>query len=141
LAACRTPIDPTMKDRWHRVFASLDEVIAGCREAGVPVALVVLPAQFQVNPTLAETLLRRNGLSADRFDVGLPQRRLADYALARSVPLIDLLPHLRLCRQSVYRRHSAALSDAGDLAAASAIGGWLESRYGSQLAAQLSKAE
>jgi hypothetical protein len=141
LAACRTPIDGAMRARWERVFASLNEVVAGCREAGVPLALVVVPAQFQVNPALRETLLRRNGLSADRLDVELPQRRLAGYALDRGVPLIDLLPHLRLCRQSVYLRHSSAMSEEGNVAAASAIRGWLESRYGGELAAQLSKAE
>ena len=54
------------------------------------------------------------------------------------MPLIDLLPHLRLCRQSVYRRHTTVLSVEGNSAAASAIGGWLQSRYGSQMAAQLS---
>jgi hypothetical protein len=141
LAACRTPIDSAMQARWNRVFTSLDEAIRGCAEARVPMAVVILPAEFQVNPALCETLLRRSGLSADRFDVELPQRRLAGYALERGVPLIDLLPHLRLCRQSVYERNSTSLSEEGDIAAASAIRGWLESRYGGQLAAQLSKTE
>jgi hypothetical protein len=138
LAACRTPIDDAMRARWKRIYSSLDDLIAGCRDAGVPVALVIVPAEFQVDRALCKTLLRRNGLSAERFDVELPQRRLAGFAEHRQLPLIDLLPHLRLCRQSVYRRHTTMLSEEGNLAASSAIGGWLQSRYGGQMAAQLS---
>ncbi|MEX0678661.1 MAG: hypothetical protein WD063_16395 [Pirellulales bacterium] len=140
LAACRTPIDEAMRSRWNRIFASLDELIAGCRDAGVPLALVIVPAEFQVNRALRETLLRRHGLSAARFDVELPQRRLAGFAEHRNLPLVDLLPHFRLCRQSVYRRNTAVLTEEGNAAAASAIGGWLQSRYSGQLAAQLSAA-
>jgi hypothetical protein len=138
LAACRTPIDDAMRIRWNHIYASLDQVIASCRDAGVPVALVIVPAEFQVDRGLRQTLLRRNGLAEERFDVDLPQRRLGRFAEHRQVPLIDLLPHLRLCRQSVYRRHTTVLSDEGNLVAASAIGGWLESRYGLRMAAQLS---
>lgn len=140
LAACRTPIDEAMHVRWRRTYASLDRLIRTCDEAGVPVAMAIVPAEFQLNRALCDTLLRRNGLTADRFDVELPQRRLARFAENRRLPLIDLLPHLRLCRESVYRRHATALSDEGNSVAASAIGGWLQSRYGSQLAAQLSAA-
>lgn len=138
LTACRTPINDAMRDRWQQVFESLDEVIAACRDARVPVALVIVPAEFQVNGELCRTLLRRYGLSTEGFDVELPQRRLAGFAAHREVPLIDLLPHLRLCRQSIYRRHTTALNDEGNSAAASAIGGWLQSRYAGQLAARLS---
>jgi hypothetical protein len=100
---------------------------------------VIVPAEFQVNPALCATLLRRHGLSADRFDVELPQRRLAGFAEDRNLPIIDLLPHLRLCGRSVYRRNTTLLSEEGNSAAALAIGGWLQSRYGGQLAAQLSQ--
>jgi hypothetical protein len=138
LAACRTPIHDALRVRWNHIYASLDRVIAGCRDAGVPVALVIVPAEFQVDRGLCRTLLRRNGLAAETFDVDLPQRRLGRFAEHRQLPSIDLLPHLRLCRQSVYRRHTTVLSEEGNLAAASAIGGWLESRYGGRMAAQLS---
>ncbi|REK08634.1 MAG: hypothetical protein DWQ37_20055 [Planctomycetota bacterium] len=140
LAACRTPINEAMHSRWQRTFDALDRLIADCRDLRVPVALVILPGEFQINHGLCQTLLRRNGMSAEAFDVELPQRRLAGFASDRRLPTIDLLPHLRLCRESVYRRHTTELSEHGHSAAAAAIGGWLESRYGRQLAAHLSKA-
>ncbi len=140
LAACRTPIDDVTHTRWQRTYASLDRVIKGCRQVQVPLALVIVPGEFQVDPALAKTLLRRNGLSTEQFDAELPQRRLAGFAESRGLPTIDLLPHLRLCRQSVYERHTTALNEHGNRAAVSAIGGWLQSRYGQHLTAQLSKA-
>jgi hypothetical protein len=140
LAACRTPLSDTMRRRWGRTYATLDRAIAGCRNAKVPLALVVVPGEFQLNPGLRDTLLRRSGASPEQFDAELPQRRLAGYAQQREVPLVDLLPHLRLCRDAVYERHATTLNDQGNQAAASAISGWLASRYGDRLAAQLSKA-
>jgi hypothetical protein len=128
-----------MRDRWGRVFTGLDRVADACRQAEVPLALVIVPAEFQVNQALRTTLLRRYGVSHGQFDVDLPQRRLAGYAHERDLPLIDLLPHLRLCRESTFVRHATALNTAGHTAAATAISGWLQSRYAGQIAAQLSK--
>jgi len=139
LVACRTPISSEARERWQRMYDDVDRIAASCREADVPLALVVVPGEFQVNHQLRDTLLRRAGIPADRFDAELPQRQLAGYAHERKLPVIDLLPHLRLCREAVYERNATALNDQGHQAAATAIGGWLHSRYGGQLAAQLSK--
>lgn len=142
LVACRTPIDDAMRARWQRTFSALDNVVAGCRERRIPVGLVLVPSQFQVNRTLCETLARRMGYSAEQIDVDLPQRNLAGFAEHRQVPLLDLLPHLRLQRESIYLPGAATWNERGNTAAAAAIGGWLESRYGGQLAlaAELSSA-
>jgi len=139
LAACRTPLDETMRERWERTFAALDEAVDTCRTASVPLTLVVVPGELQLNQGLRMALLRRYGMTSEQVDVELPQRRLAGYAQQRAVPVVDLLPHLRLCRQAVYERHQTELSDRGNIVAASAIGGWLESRYRDQMAEQLSR--
>lgn len=139
LATCRTPLDEAMRERWQRTFAALDEAVETCRAAEVPLALVVVPGELQLNQGLRTTLLRRCGMTPEQVDVELPQRRLAGFAQQREVPLVDLLPHLRLCRQAVYKRHQTELSDRGNIVAASAIGGWLESRYSDQMAEQLSR--
>jgi hypothetical protein len=140
LAACRSPIDAATRARWQRTFLSLDHVLAHCRDQQVPLALVLVPGEFQVNRTLCDTLVRRLGCTSQQFDVELPQRRLAGFAEHRQLPVLDLLPHLRLCRHSLYRPNATAWNEQGSAAAASAIGGWLQSRYGGELelAAQLS---
>ena len=142
LAACRTPIDETMRARWQHTFSELDGLLESCQRQQVPLAIVLVPGEFQVDRALGATLARRMGYTSEQFDVDLPQRRMAGFADLRKLPLLDLLPHLRLCRQSTYEPNGTAWNAQGDTVAASAIGGWLESRYGSQLAsaAQLSSA-
>jgi hypothetical protein len=142
LAVCRTPIDESMRSRWQQAFSSLDQLVCHCRDQELAVALVLVPGEFQVNRVLCATLVRRSGCTADQLDVELPQRKLAGFAEQHGVPLIDLLPSLRLCPQSPYERNTAVWNEHGNTAAAAAIGGWLESRYGGQLAvaAQLSSA-
>jgi hypothetical protein len=139
LAACRAPQDEAMRRLWQQAFASLDRVLADCRAQKLPVALVLVPGQFQVNAILAETLARRQGYASGQLDLELPQRKWAGFAEPRKVPLVDLLGPLRLCRQTAYERNAPAWNDTGDATAAAAIGGWLESRFGRQLsvAAQL----
>jgi hypothetical protein len=142
LAACRTPIDASMHARWRQTFATLDNLVAGCRRRNLAIAVVLVPGEFQVSRALRETLVRRGGYKAEQVDVELPQRKLACFAAKRQVPLIDLLPSLRLCEESPYERNTHAWNAVGHVAAAQAIGGWLESQYGSQLAveAQLTSA-
>jgi hypothetical protein len=131
-----------MLQRWQHRFQALDDLLAECRAADLTVALVLVPGEFQVNRVLCDTLARRAGCRSEQIDVELPQRKLAAFAERQGLALVDLLPSLRLCRESPYQRNSATWSDAGHEAAAAAIGGWLESRYGRQraVAAQLTVA-
>jgi hypothetical protein len=134
LVACRAPISEQLLGRWTQVQSALDELSARCSAQGLPVALVLAPSQFQVDVRLVETLARRAGCESRELDLELPQRKWSAFAESRSIPLVDLLPALRLCAQGAYRRNVPTWSDAGDAAAAATIGGWLESRYGGQLA-------
>lgn len=140
LQACRTPVEPLVQARWQRMFASLDALALTCADQRLPVAVVVVPGQFQVSPELLATLARRSGYSPAQIDIELPQRRLAGYAARRELPLVDLLPYLRMTHERVYEPNATHFSEEGNAVAASAIGGWLQSRYGGQLAlaAQLS---
>ena len=140
LAVCSTPMDDQMRARWQQTFAALDTLAAVCARHRFPLAVVAVPGEFQVNSALCETLSRRLGYSPAQLDMELPQRKLACFAESRKLPLVDLLPSLRLCRQSPYERNTAVWNEQGNSAAAAAIGGWLESRYGGQLTvARLSK--
>jgi hypothetical protein len=78
-------------------------------------------------------------MTTEQVDVELPQRRIAGYAGQREVPVLDLLPQLRLSRQAMYTRNQMTLSERGNIEAAEAIGGWLESRFGGQISEQLSR--
>jgi hypothetical protein len=117
----------------------LDELVGDCRRQQMAVALVVVPGEFQVNPMLCDTLRQRLGYERQDLDLELPQRRLAAYAESRRVPLLDLLPHLRLCEEPPYQRNDDAWNEQGSLVAAQAIGGWLQSRYGGLISATAQK--
>ncbi|MEX2114623.1 MAG: hypothetical protein WD845_15625, partial [Pirellulales bacterium] len=120
LAACRTPIDDRMRQRWQQTFASVDALADACRANRLSLAIVLVPGEFQLNRALRDTLARRAGYAADRLDVELPQRKLAGYAAERRLPLVDLLPTLRLCRESPYERHAEHFSATGHQATAAA---------------------
>jgi len=134
LQGCRAPVDEAMRARWQRTFVALDEALVNCRRQRIPMGLVLVPAQFQINRTLCETLVRRAGGSIEQLDVDLPQRSLTGFAERRQLPVLDLLPHLRLASSSLYKPNSPQWNERGAAAAASAMGGWLESYYGGQLA-------
>jgi hypothetical protein len=134
LQVCRAPVDETMRARWQRTFGALDEALVNCRRLRIPMGLVLVPAQFQVNRALCETLARRAGGSIEQLDVDLPQRSLTGFAERRQLPVLDLLPHLRMASSSLYKPNSPQWNERGAAVAASAMGGWLESYYGSQLA-------
>jgi hypothetical protein len=134
LQGCRAPVDEVMRARWQRTFVALDEALVNCRRQRIPMGLVLVPAQFQINRSLCETLVRRAGGSIEQLDVDLPQRSLTGFAERRQLPVLDLLPHLRLASTSLYKPNSAHWNERGAAAAASAMGGWLESYYGGQLA-------
>jgi hypothetical protein len=136
MRVCRTPMDADMQGRWQQMLAHLEEIVAGCRQREIDLALVLVPTACQVSPSLCETLRRRAGIEPDQLDLELPQRRLTVFAADHSVPVIDLLPHLRASSVSPYERNTASWNDCGNHIAADAIGQWLQGRQGSLMAAR-----
>jgi hypothetical protein len=133
LRVCRAPIDNEMHQRWQASMKHLDDLIEQCRERSIPMALVIVPGEFQVNRTLREILLRRAGVKECQLDLELPQRRLAKFAEERDVPTIDLLPVLVRSEEFPYSRNASSLNDIGNAMTADTLGAWVDQRYGSQI--------
>jgi len=93
-------------------------------------ALVVVPAEFQLRPELCSVLRRRGGFAPDELDVELPQRRLAAFAHEQSMAVIDLLPHLRAAGAPVFERHAERLNATGNRVTADTLASWLAVHYG-----------
>ena len=68
------------------------------------------------------------------MDLDLPQRRLARFGDENELPVLDLLPHLRAATQPAYVRNSRHWTPSGHQLAGEVIGGWLQARYGRQIA-------
>ncbi len=80
-----------MQRRYRDFFQALDFFHA---TLGDRLLLVVIPDEFQVNDMLFETLLS-NSQGAEVHDRDLPQRLIREYATAKDISLLDLLPPLR----------------------------------------------
>ena len=135
LMVCRTPIEPTVEQQWQRSVADVERLGRACRERGVPLALILVPADFQVSDRLRDAAVKRTGIEARKFDLNLPQRRLAGLAQRLDATLVDLTPHLRAAGTSAFARHCSELNDHGQAVASRVVGAWLERRYASLLAA------
>jgi hypothetical protein len=133
--ACRTPITSAMERQWGETLGHLRKAAEAARRRDMPLALVLVPASFQVDPQLCETLRRRTGCQPSQIDLGLPQRRLTSFADGELLPVLDLLPYFQMERM----RPAAAVGRAWNAEAheltSRIIGTWLHSRFEVQLAA------
>jgi hypothetical protein len=80
---------------WTEALGYLDAFDAACRESAVPWALVIIPDEFQVDPSVRGVALRRLGARAGDLDLDGPARRLTRWASDAQVPALDLLPLFR----------------------------------------------
>lgn len=136
---CRTPVSDEWETRWERTAAALRTVARHGRQRGLEVALVLVPAEFQVSPTLCETVRRRLGCEAHEVDLEFPQRRLTRLADEEQVAVVDLLPYFRAATESPFVRNSSQWNAHGNQIAADALARWLRARR--RLVAQTAGAE
>ena len=86
---------------WRETERQLDRFAAACRTANAPWVLLVIPAEIQVDAALRRAVSERAGRPLADLDFDLPQRRLAAWAGARDVPLVDPLAALRVAGAQV----------------------------------------
>lgn len=123
LQVCRKPVTAALEKKWQRAVGTLGRLVQSCRQRGTPMALVLIPDEFQVNPAVLDEACRRAGLAPADLDLDLPQRRLRDFARQQSIPCLDLLPELRGLT-SLYAPQDTHWNVAGNHRAAQAIAAW-----------------
>jgi hypothetical protein len=90
-------------EKGYRVTAAiLSQLRDDAESAGIPLFVVVIPAEFQVYPDRFSRLVRKQGLDPEIFDFDLPQKRWVDMARAANLPVLDLLPIFRSRRAGPY---------------------------------------
>lgn len=96
-----------------------------CDARGIALAVVLLPDEVQVNPSLQSRVLELKTFnsSADAFDFALPNRLLAKGLKEHGIPVLDLLDDFsRASRQSpLYRSNDTHWNIAGNNLAADTI--------------------
>ena len=139
-------LPPRRWDEWLREFAQihrkkfpertaraaeqtlrhLDEILELCRSRAVPFLLLIIPRSYQVYPEEQAELLAALEVSEADLDLDRPQRLLAEWASARGVPAVDLLPAFRVYTgknpgTQLYFRPDAHLNSTGHRLAAETI--------------------
>jgi hypothetical protein len=129
LAVCLKRSSSGLDKQWQQALRDLEGIITACRQRGVRVAVVLIPDEFQVNPTVLDDALRTAGRSREEVDLELPQRRLAEFCRLRGVPCLDLLPAFRATADT-YAPRDTHWNVRGNHLAAQEIARWLPQTSG-----------
>jgi hypothetical protein len=125
LAVCSDPPPPSVEKKWRQALGHLDRIVADCRGRRTPVAFVLIPDEFQVNPAVLAEALRKASLQRSDLDLDAPQRRLADFCAQRGVPCLDLLRAFREQPHATYAPRDTHWNSVGNRLAASELASWL----------------
>jgi hypothetical protein len=128
LAVCLPARAPALEKKWQRALGDLDRIVNDCRRQGVPLAVVLIPDEFQVNPQVEAEAVREAGVKGEAVDLDLPQRRLGGFFTRRDVPCLDLAPTFRRT-PNTYAPRDTHWNARGNRLAAARIGRWLVRRY------------
>src|SRR5215831_10867879 len=82
-----------MEKKWQQALGHLEHIIIECKNRQVPVGFVLIPDEFQVNPSVLSAALNDANLTRNDIDLELPQRRLRTFCANHEVPCLDLLPN------------------------------------------------
>ncbi|MCA9726986.1 MAG: hypothetical protein KC729_04830 [Candidatus Eisenbacteria bacterium] len=116
---------------WRKAEQYLAGVDDWCAEHHVPWVLVIIPTEVQVDAQVRRQVLDGLNLSADDFDFERPQRRLRDFASARGIECLDLLPLMRERHRTegrLYVPNDTHWNDRGNHIAGEALAGFITDR-------------
>ncbi|MHC5211602.1 MAG: SGNH/GDSL hydrolase family protein [Planctomycetota bacterium] len=87
------------EERFERLLAHVGRVLEALRDevhaAGARLAVVVIPARYQVNPDDLADVVARLGQGEDDYDIDRLQRGLLPVLGRAGIPCVDLLPGFR----------------------------------------------
>src|SRR5262249_25833881 len=90
LEVFRSPPAGSVEEKWQRAWADLATLASDCRNHGVPLALVLIPDECQVNDEALTSALKIADVARPDLDLDLPQRRLREFCKARAIRSLDL---------------------------------------------------
>jgi len=110
----------------RETLALADEIVARARPT--PVAIAMLPSEFQVSPPLRERVLARVKLEEADLDLERPAREARAYFEPKGILVIDLLPALTTAEagESTYALRNSHWNERGNAVAARQLADALE---------------
>ncbi len=125
LAVCLKAPPPSLEKKWQRALSYLDRIVRDCNNHDVPVAFVLIPDEFQVNPDVLAEALGVVAMDASTLDLEYPQRRLGRFCAERGVRCLDLRPAFAEV-PNAYALRDTHWNARGNRLAADRIGPWLK---------------
>jgi hypothetical protein len=125
LAVCLKAAPPGLEKKWQQAFTLLRRMISSCAKRRIPVAFVLIPDEFQINPEVLKETLAAAEVGAEAVDLELPQRRLQQFLNEQGGPCLDLQATFRGVPNTYAPRHTH-WNKRGNHLAAEQIGQWLE---------------
>jgi lysophospholipase L1-like esterase len=88
-------VPPEIESGWQKTLGILEKMEADSKARGAQLVLVAIPAREQVYPRSWEDVKAQFALDESGFDLSLPQQKLSEFAVAKGLPYIDLLPDFK----------------------------------------------
>jgi hypothetical protein len=92
LLVCQIPPPAGMEKKWQSALSHLRQIVTESQRKQVPVGLVLIPDELQVDTAVLAAALQDANLCYEEVDLDLPQRRLRDFCADQGVPCLDLKP-------------------------------------------------
>ncbi len=129
------PPDPRVRRQWQRFEEILAALQADVTSTGARLALVYIPAKFEVRSREAYLTSVSYGMEGGRWDATAVSRRLGQAADRLGLPLLDLTGSLRRAEGSwwggsTYLERDAHWTARGHAVAAEAVASWLAGQPG-----------
>lgn len=109
--------------RWLGALENLAGIHEVAKERGIPILLVIMPDEFQVNENVRKKVFERFQLTPEDYDIESPQKRVVAFAKSRQIAVVDLLESLREADkvQRCYHLQDGHWNSRGNAIAAEAI--------------------
>jgi hypothetical protein len=85
---------------WNRDSDVLSKMITWCNQRKIPLVIVIIPDQIQIDADLRESLFKKFNIPANSIDLYYPNRQLINYLEARHVHYLDLTKPMQEAAQS-----------------------------------------
>jgi hypothetical protein len=128
LGICRPSQAGSVQKSWNRTLTYLEHIETQCRAHRVPLAVVLIPDEVQVNADLLREVLEFGTVPELDLDLGLPQRKLTGYFAQRGLSCLDLMPAFAAVPDT-YRPRDTHWNENGNHLAAEQIAAWLQTNF------------
>lgn len=129
LEVCLRAPQAGLEKKWRAALGYLDAIGAECRDRRAILSIVLIPDEFQTNPSVLRQASMRAGRTTVQLDLEAPQRKLKAFCAERGWPCLDLLPALR-GKSDAYAPRDTHWNSEGNRLAARELTPWLAALVG-----------